>query len=119
MRAKFPHYNYDDMVLSQYGLLTEGLHIRHLRLVLGNSMSGMHVWVWETRIPTSWMPLFRCVAAHGHVWPQLQALTHVRSGHLLLIPASADTRGHGTTALAKFWQQKLQHSLATVLQKTM
>ena len=24
MRAKFPHYNYDDMVLAQYRLLTEG-----------------------------------------------------------------------------------------------
>src|SRR3982751_146423 len=35
MRAKFPHYNYDDMVQAQYRLVSEGLGIRHLRLVLG------------------------------------------------------------------------------------
>src|SRR5262249_9920140 len=31
LRAKFPHYNYDDMVQAQYRLVTEGLGIRHLR----------------------------------------------------------------------------------------
>jgi homoserine O-acetyltransferase/O-succinyltransferase len=51
MRAGFPRYNYDDMVLAQYRLLTEGLGIRHLRLVIGNSMGGMHTWVWGERYP--------------------------------------------------------------------
>jgi homoserine O-acetyltransferase len=51
LRTKFPHYNYDDMVLAQYRLVTEGLNIRHLRLVLGNSMGGMHVWLWGTTYP--------------------------------------------------------------------
>lgn len=50
-RAKFPRYNYDDMVLAQYRLVTEGLGIRHLRLVLGNSMGGMHTWIWGTAYP--------------------------------------------------------------------
>ena len=36
LRAAFPHYNYDDMVLVQYRLLTEGLGIRHVRLIIGN-----------------------------------------------------------------------------------
>src|SRR5213596_2346140 len=49
MRAKFPRYNYDDMVLAQYRLVTEGLGIRHLRLVLGNSMGGMHAWLWAVQ----------------------------------------------------------------------
>jgi homoserine O-acetyltransferase len=44
LRAKFPAYNYDDMVLAQYRLLTEGLGVRHVRLVIGNSMGGMHTW---------------------------------------------------------------------------
>src|ERR1700742_3683267 len=48
-----------------------------------------------------------------------QALTHVKNGHLLLIPASADTRGHGTTGLAKFWSQQLQDFLSAVPRKTM
>jgi len=49
LRAKFPKYNYDDMVAAQYRLVTEGLGVRHLRLVLGNSMGGMHTWMWGTR----------------------------------------------------------------------
>jgi homoserine O-acetyltransferase/O-succinyltransferase len=52
LRAKFPKYNYDDMVQAHYRLLTEGLGIRHLRLVIGNSMGGMHTWLWGTTYPT-------------------------------------------------------------------
>jgi homoserine acetyltransferase len=51
MRAAFPRYNYDDMVQAQYRLFTEGLGLRHLRLVLGNSMGGMHTWIWATKHP--------------------------------------------------------------------
>ena len=51
LRAKFPRYNYDDMVAAQYRLVTEGLGIRHLRLVLGNSMGGMHTWIWGVNYP--------------------------------------------------------------------
>jgi homoserine O-acetyltransferase len=51
LKAKFPRYNYDDMVTAQYRLVTEGLGIRHLRLVLGNSMGGMHTWIWGVKYP--------------------------------------------------------------------
>jgi homoserine O-acetyltransferase len=51
LRAAFPRYNYDDMVLAQYRLVTEGLGIRRLRLVLGNSMGGMHAWLWGVTYP--------------------------------------------------------------------
>jgi homoserine O-acetyltransferase len=51
MRMTFPRYNYDDMVLAQYRLVTEGLGIRRLRLVLGNSMGGMQTWIWGVRYP--------------------------------------------------------------------
>jgi homoserine O-acetyltransferase len=51
MKAKFPRYNYDDMVDAQYRLVKEGLGIPHLRLVMGNSMGGMHSWVWAVRYP--------------------------------------------------------------------
>jgi homoserine O-acetyltransferase/O-succinyltransferase len=50
-RAKFPRYNYDDMVAAQYRLVKEGLGIKHLRLVLGNSMGGMHTWIWGVKYP--------------------------------------------------------------------
>lgn len=51
LRARFPRYNYDDMVLAQYRLVTEGLGVKHLRLVLGNSMGGMQAWLWAIRYP--------------------------------------------------------------------
>jgi homoserine O-acetyltransferase len=51
LKAKFPHYNYADMVDGQYRLLKEGLGASHLRLVIGNSMGGMHTWVWGERYP--------------------------------------------------------------------
>ena len=51
LRTKFPKYNYDDMVLAQYRLVTEGLGIRHLRLVIGNSMGGMQTWLWGVTYP--------------------------------------------------------------------
>jgi homoserine O-acetyltransferase/O-succinyltransferase len=51
LRAKFPHYNYDDLVVAQYRLVTEGLRLRHLRLVLGNSMGGMLTWIWGVNYP--------------------------------------------------------------------
>ncbi|MDR0578672.1 MAG: alpha/beta fold hydrolase [Candidatus Accumulibacter sp.] len=49
LRMAFPQYNYDDMVDAQYRLVTEHLGIKHLRLVLGNSMGGMHTWLWATK----------------------------------------------------------------------
>jgi homoserine O-acetyltransferase len=51
LRSKFPLYNYDDMVAAQYRLASEGLGLRHLRLVLGFSMGGMHTWVWGVKYP--------------------------------------------------------------------
>jgi homoserine O-acetyltransferase len=237
LRTKFPHYNYDDMVLAQYRLVTEGLGIHHLRLVIGNSMGGMQVWLWGEAHPDfmdalapmasqptemssrNWMMrrmliesirqdpaydngnyttqpaslrlanVFMGIGTSGgtlayqmlaptrekadklvdqrlaapppadandfiYQWessgdynpaPALdritapllainsaddernppetglmtQALTHVKNGHLLLIPASTETRGHGTTALAKFWKQQLAAFLSTVPKQQM
>jgi homoserine O-acetyltransferase len=49
--ARFPRYNYDDMVDAQHRLVTEHLGLRRLRLVIGNSMGGMHTWLWGIRYP--------------------------------------------------------------------
>jgi homoserine O-acetyltransferase len=51
LRARFPRYGYDDMVGAQYRLLTEGLGVRHLRLVTGESMGGMQTWIWGETYP--------------------------------------------------------------------
>ena len=51
MKTAFPKYNYEDMVDAQYRLVKEGLGITHLRLVIGNSMGGMHAWIWGVKYP--------------------------------------------------------------------
>jgi homoserine O-acetyltransferase len=51
LHAKFPHYDYHDMVVLQYRLLTEKLGVDHLRLVMGTSMGGMHSWLWSEMYP--------------------------------------------------------------------
>jgi homoserine O-acetyltransferase/O-succinyltransferase len=51
LKAKFPRYDYADMVDAQHRLLTEGLGIRHVRLIIGNSMGGMQAWLWGERHP--------------------------------------------------------------------
>ena len=237
LRAKFPRYNYDDMVSAQHRLVTEGLGLRHVRLMLGNSMGGMHTWIWGVTHPDfmdalvpmaaqptemssrNWMMrrliidairndpdwkggdyteqpkafrvanVFYGIATNGgtlayqkqaptrdaadklldqrlaapfnadandilYAWDssrdynpsvgleRIQAallainsaddernppetgimdreLKRVKNGKLLLIPASADTRGHGTTGMAKFWKAELQQFLATVPKRAM
>jgi homoserine O-acetyltransferase len=232
LRAKFPRYNYDDMVAAQYRLVTEGLGIRHVRLVTGNSMGGMNTWMWGVAYPEfmdalapmasmptemssrNWMmrrliidsirsdpdwhdgnytaqprsakfaSVFFGIATSGgtlgyqslaptraaadklldarlaapfaldandalYQWdssrdynpsPGLekikaavlainsaddernppetglmdQSLKRVKNGKIYLIPASAETRGHGTTAMAKFYKQQLEEFLASV-----
>ena len=51
LRTKFPRYDYDDLVAADYRLVTEGLGVRHLRLVMGNSMGGMQTWLWGVAHP--------------------------------------------------------------------
>ena len=40
-------------------------------------------------------------------------MKRVKNAHLYLIPASEETRGHGTTAMAKFWKRELEEFLQT------
>jgi homoserine O-acetyltransferase len=46
LRMRFPAYDYDDMVASQHAMLVDGLHVDHLRLILGTSMGCMESFVW-------------------------------------------------------------------------
>jgi homoserine O-acetyltransferase len=237
LRAKFPLYNYADMVSAQHRLVTEGLGVKHLRLVIGNSMGGMQTWMWGETYPDfmdalvpmaaqptamssrNWMmrrmitdavrndpdwkngdyttqpkafrtanAFYRIATSGGtlayqkmaptrekadkvvdeylnapfnadandflYQWdssrdydaaPGLekiqaallainaaddernppetgvmtQSLQRVKNGKLYLIPASEDTRGHGTTGMAKFYKQQLQELLQTAPKRTM
>lgn len=51
LHMKFPQYDYDDMVRSQHQMLLEGLHVDHLRLILGTSMGCMQAFVWGEAYP--------------------------------------------------------------------
>jgi len=51
LRMGFPRYDYDDMVRSQHSMLTDGLHVDHLRLILGTSMGCMQSFVWGETYP--------------------------------------------------------------------
>jgi homoserine O-acetyltransferase len=51
LRGKFPHYRYRDAVEAQYRLVTEAIGLKHLRMIVGISMGGMHAWMWGERYP--------------------------------------------------------------------
>ncbi len=77
MHARFPQYDYDDMVALQYKLLTDGLGVNHLRLIFGTSMGCMHSWVWGQRYPDfmdALMPM-AClpvpIAGRNRVWRKM------------------------------------------------
>jgi homoserine O-acetyltransferase len=51
LRMHFPAYDYDDMVAAQHAMLVDGLHVDHLRLILGTSMGCMQTFVWGETFP--------------------------------------------------------------------
>jgi homoserine O-acetyltransferase/O-succinyltransferase len=77
MHARFPPYDYGDMVVLQHELLEKGLGVNHLRLVLGTSMGCMHSWVWGETYPDfmdALMPL-AClpvqIAGRNRIWRKM------------------------------------------------
>ena len=52
LRMSFPHYTYEDMVRSQRAMLVDGLHVEHVRLILGTSMGCMQSFVWGETYPS-------------------------------------------------------------------
>ncbi|MHB8354093.1 MAG: alpha/beta fold hydrolase [Burkholderiales bacterium] len=51
LKAHFPRYGYHDMVTANARLLQEGLHVDHLRAIVGTSMGGMQTWLFAERYP--------------------------------------------------------------------
>ncbi len=74
LHARFPHYDYADMVAAQYALVADGLHVDHLRLVLGTSMGCMHTFLWgeaypdfmDALMPLACLPV--AIAGRNRLW---------------------------------------------------
>ncbi len=77
MHARFPHYDYDDMVTAEYALVTQGLGVNHLRLVMGTSMGCMHAFVWgetytdfmDALMPLACLPVQ--IAGRNRMWRKM------------------------------------------------
>jgi len=77
MHARFPSYDYDDMVAAHHLLLTRGLGVEHLRLIFGTSMGCMHSFVWGETYPefvAALMPM-AClpvqIAGRNRIWRRM------------------------------------------------
>ena len=77
LHARFPHYDYADMVRADHALITQGLKIERLRLVIGTSMGCMHSFVLAEAYPgfaRALMPM-AClpveIAGRNRMWRQL------------------------------------------------
>src|SRR6202161_3407144 len=51
LRANFPHYDYADMIAAVRLMLRDGLHVDHLRLLVGSSMGCMQGFMWAESNP--------------------------------------------------------------------
>ncbi len=77
LHARFPHYGYSDMVGAEYRLVTEGLHVDHLRLVMGTSMGCMHSWMWgeqhadfmDALMPLACLPI--PISGRNRIWRKM------------------------------------------------
>jgi homoserine O-acetyltransferase len=77
LHARFPQYEYSDMVALQHELVEKGLGVDHLRLVMGTSMGCMHSWMWGETYPDmmdALMPL-ACnpvaIAGRNRMWRKM------------------------------------------------
>lgn len=84
LRMRFPRYTYDDMVRATHQVLLEGLHVDHLRLVLGTSMGCMQSFVWgemyprfaDALMPLACMPME--IAGRNRIW-RYMAMESIRN----------------------------------------
>jgi homoserine O-acetyltransferase/O-succinyltransferase len=84
LRARFPHYGYNDLVDIQHRLVTETLGIKRLHAILGVSMGGMNAWQWAEAYPdavAAIMPVVSfpvSVSGRNLLWRRM-AIAEIRS----------------------------------------
>jgi homoserine O-acetyltransferase/O-succinyltransferase len=124
LHARFPQYNYQDMLAAQYALLTKGLAVDHLRLVIGTSMGCMHTFMWGETYPEfmdALMPL-AClpvpIAGRNRLWRDLimdaiRGDPQYNKGEYVTEPASALRAAAGILLLAGSAPIQMQLALPT------
>ena len=84
LRARFPHYGYNDLVDLQHKLIRETLGIRRLHAIVGVSMGGMNAWQWAEVFPdevSAIMPIVSLpvpVSGRNLLWRRM-AIAEIRS----------------------------------------
>src|SRR5262249_13556824 len=77
LHARFPAYGYNDMVETEYRLLTDGLGVKHARLIMGTSRGGWQRCVWGRHpldLTAALMPLASLptkISGRNRVWRRL------------------------------------------------
>jgi homoserine O-acetyltransferase/O-succinyltransferase len=77
LHARFPQYEYADMIAAQRELVEKGLGVNHLRLILGTSMGCMHSWMWgetysdfmDALMPLACLPV--PIAGRNRIWRKM------------------------------------------------
>jgi len=77
LHARFPQYEYADMIALQHELVEKGLGANHLRLILGTSMGCMHSWMWgetyadfvDALMPLACLPVQ--IAGRNRIWRKM------------------------------------------------
>ena len=105
---KLPHNDHADMVDAQYRLLSEGLSIRHVRLIIGNSMGGMNCSGFGRKISRStWMPWCRWPRSRRR-WRAVRMLRRMML-ETIRMHRLQQRHEHHPTALHEVCQRILRH----------
>ncbi len=142
LHARFPHYDYSDMIELQHRLLVDGLGVNHLFLVTGTSMGGMHTWMWgeqwpdmmDALVPLASLPTQ--IAGRNRVWRKMM-IDDIRSDpewnggeykqqprgltaalHLLLLVGSAPLQWQKTMSSRDAADKWLEEQVAARLKTT-
>jgi homoserine O-acetyltransferase len=124
LRARFPHYDYADMVEAEHRLVSEGLGVDHVRLVMGTSMGCMHAFMWGEAWPSevdALMPL-ACnatqIAGRNRLWRDMiidaiESDPDWKGGDYQAEPISALRTAEDIVLIAGSAPRQMQKSLPT------
>jgi homoserine O-acetyltransferase len=124
LHARFPHFDYADMVEAEHRLVTDGLGVGKIRLILGTSMGCMHAFVWGEAYPGDVQALapFAClptaIVGRNRLWRRM-VIDAIRSdpawkgGDYVSQPIEALRTASDLLAIAGSAPQQMQKAMPT------